>query len=1304
MKNKKKSLVKKVLTSVVALGGAALGVVLAFLSWQEREKKRKEKLTIPASTAIGIILIVSMGFAFAFYTQSREDAFQLERDPTSVNSSFRAAPNSTSYHKDDDVLLGFYDQKEEGQERLKEKGGEDNILNYFKASTTTNSNSSSLKEYSLEQDFPAAFSDLKEQVKICLAGKEEENLSGEIVLIKNPEMNDNIKKNNGFAIFMNEFSSIFNPAIKQGYISMTTEGNDNNTFIITTTPSNTDLWDCYFKHSAFFGSKDYFKEIKVKRMVSAAQESNKFYGAAEEEGEYGEDKGEGEGEGEELEKKKEKEEIEKIEEREEKKYQSSYQNQINFSYQNQTEVKIQKDIVNFISKDKQEKLTFTEPTGAPNLPSKIFKFLLPVNINVDSIKINIDNIETNEINELEIKPVLPAVIRIPLNKQGEKIKIEEINEKTIWKEVKYWPKGEESYDKKGRDKEIYENNTLYPLNILENKKFSLGEIRGYKILEVPINLFQYHPINKNLIKIESFDLNISFNLISSQQSIHKAKVDQLGKNRVIDIVENFEQFSSYYYLKKGKTTDKNSYVIITTEDIKNNSTQLNNFIIQKNKIFNTRIVTMKEIRIDLGQCILEEECAQLKGDPAAENIRSWLQQDDRYLNLKIEYVLLIGDPHPDEGTVPMKTLWPKGNDESWGNFPSDFYYADMNGNWNIDGDEFYGEGAMLIFNGIEYVLDHGDTIAGGIDLKYEFIVGRMPYYNEIKDLDNILEKTINYENSTDTTWRNNILLPMMTFTENNPGYNAGEIIKNDLDNYINKYHRIYEYDYNLNPKAETILDGLDHQMGVNLNDDHIFSVNKTIEILSKEKFGVITWNTHGVKDRAFNVMDVDNLENLNNQYPAFIFQGSCLNAYPEDNNNLSYALLKTKAINTIGATRISWGHDAFQTSLDNRFVQGFSYLYTVNLMKNKYSSGKSLFETKNNFSPKYTELVNWFVFNVYGDPSLKLNNSEIIVPKIKLENKYIYIYPEDFNFKKDKIIETNFQVSNYESINVYSENLNFIKDEDIVLNDLGDGNFKITAKINDFSEESGFLRINAVSADGVVRNKNFNIKQIIKKVYVSQNGNDENNGSKTFPFKTIQHAIDENKAESVKIFIEEGVYQENINIENTTAMQFSEHKNFFQLIGSNNVVIKGIPVNSLMFAKPPIYIKNAKVTIDNISITGGVNKKNGGGIYIENSQVSIINSKVYKNTLSNINLDGSGIYNKNSYLSIINSNIYENKGNCAIYNDLSLNITNSNIYGNYGGVMGGGLCLLHDFRNIIYQYPSTTMTHFILILLNNLKF
>jgi len=129
------------------------------------------------------------------------------------------------------------------------------------------------------------------------------------------------------------------------------------------------------------------------------------------------------------------------------------------------------------------------------------------------------------------------------------------------------------------------------------------------------------------------------------------------------------------------------YVIITTNDIVDNSEYLDFFIkMKENEGHTVKIVTESDFGGLTGQY----------PNDRADKIRKWLQ--DNYVSLGIDYVLLIGDPDPDNfkesgdsvGDIPMKMCYPRYFRVGDG-APTDLYYSDLDSEWDLDGDGFYHE-------------------------------------------------------------------------------------------------------------------------------------------------------------------------------------------------------------------------------------------------------------------------------------------------------------------------------------------------------------------------------------------------------------------------------------------------------------------------------------------------------------------------------------------------------------------------------------------------------------------------------------
>jgi hypothetical protein len=304
-----------------------------------------------------------------------------------------------------------------------------------------------------------------------------------------------------------------------------------------------------------------------------------------------------------------------------------------------------------------------------------------------------------------------------------------------------------------------------------------------------------------------------------------------------------------------------------------------------------------------------EGMPRFPGDSTATMIRKWLQS--RYISLNLRYVLLIGNPNPVTGDVPMLMQ---------GAIPTDFYYSELTGS-------VPGSAAPVVC---------------------DVMVGRIPYLSDDPNiLKAILEKTVAYaEASPDTTyWRRRMLIPIHPLDADHAfdqTYRHGEGVKNDIlvpNGW--EYHRIYELTYGLYPPAETMPCSL----------TTVWNVMGALE--TRERFGAIYWTTHGCSHHAENVLELEDALRLDPSYPSFIVQGSCDTAEPEY-PNMAEALLRTAAVVTVAATR-----EVFPEPM-----RDLAYNFLTGVITRNESAGRAY------CTAQETRLA--FAYNLYGDPSLPL--------------------------------------------------------------------------------------------------------------------------------------------------------------------------------------------------------------------------------------------------------------------------------------------------------------------------------------------
>lgn len=114
---------------------------------------------------------------------------------------------------------------------------------------------------------------------------------------------------------------------------------------------------------------------------------------------------------------------------------------------------------------------------------------------------------------------------------------------------------------------------------------------------------------------------------------------------------------------------------------------------------------------------------------------------------------------------------------------------------------------------------------------------------------------------------------------------------------------------------------------------------------------------------------------LNDARPSFLFLVACLSGYPENPDNLAYALLKNGAIGTSSATRISWymgGWDGpYLSCADDNSI---AYYFFKKLIVDKDPAGKALFLTNASMGDDWGDASwqNKMGYVLYGDPSTSI--------------------------------------------------------------------------------------------------------------------------------------------------------------------------------------------------------------------------------------------------------------------------------------------------------------------------------------------
>ncbi len=481
-----------------------------------------------------------------------------------------------------------------------------------------------------------------------------------------------------------------------------------------------------------------------------------------------------------------------------------------------------------------------------------------------------------------------------------------------------------------------------------------GQMRKWRLARVDFSPFRYDPASGELSVVEQVTVELRF--ARTGRALDAALMDDSAMDdRAAERLINYGQALAWYPPARRAPQAIYNYIIMTTNAIEANSAKLDNFIAAKTaKGYSVLVVT-------------EDDYGGLTG-PAPngreEKVRLWLQNN--YATMNILYVLLIGEPTPGGSgatSMPMKMCWPRRGSGSDEESPTDYFYADLTGDWDVDNDTFYGE----------YTDDFGP--AGGVNFDAEVFVGRIPFYGSYADLDAILQKMIDYGIASPSAiaWRDNVLLPM-SFSE--AGYDGAPLAEQMWDDYLNGggYSRWRQYQQG------------GGACGVNssyVSEEELRGGTVVRDRWAVNHYGIVCWWGHGSATSASvgysgcwdgTLFDNTQTASLNDSYPSFTYQCSCTNGYPENSANLQYSILKRGGIATVSASRVSWynsgvGYGDFDGSTTN---SGIGYEYVQNLAAG-IPAGESLFWAKMSMTPaSNTRLMNYYDFNLYGDPSIAI--------------------------------------------------------------------------------------------------------------------------------------------------------------------------------------------------------------------------------------------------------------------------------------------------------------------------------------------
>ncbi|MBI9038616.1 MAG: T9SS type A sorting domain-containing protein [Bacteroidales bacterium] len=287
--------------------------------------------------------------------------------------------------------------------------------------------------------------------------------------------------------------------------------------------------------------------------------------------------------------------------------------------------------------------------GNPKIPHYSVSILLPQGCEIDNIKI----VSQTYFPGLDGITIQPAARQFPLSMMPDE------------GEYKVVP-----------NQEIYSSNQAYPVDILESVKTHF--LAGHSIGSFSVCPISFIPSEQHVDFLDEIILEIALTSTSKAVDAQKfLKTSTIVENRIKKIVDNPEKLSEYSY-NSAKDDDEIDILLITKND----------FV----SAFDTYLEFKESTGFACSVKTVEEIYSEYSGQDDQEKIRNCII--DYYETYGISYVILGGDGDGDNTAgevIPHRGFY----NVAWGttedDIPADIYYSNLDGNWNADGDNKFGE-------------------------------------------------------------------------------------------------------------------------------------------------------------------------------------------------------------------------------------------------------------------------------------------------------------------------------------------------------------------------------------------------------------------------------------------------------------------------------------------------------------------------------------------------------------------------------------------------------------------------------------
>ena len=368
--------------------------------------------------------------------------------------------------------------------------------------------------------------------------------------------------------------------------------------------------------------------------------------------------------------------------------------------------------------------SFIDDPGAPALPTRTVVIVLPPSSTLDHIEIQ--SVRSRELSGDYM--VMPAPQPAALSEGAGHVE---------------------------PDPEIYSQTEPYP-GILYSYQPKIQRWCGFKLFFISLFPVQYVPAEGKLVFHEEFQITVYL----TPDAPSTARTVETVIEQLRETVVNPEVLDEY---DVAEASDP-AYLIVTRP------------------LFEDAANDLKELLEDRGYTVyveyVDDIVNEYSGEDVPEKIRNCIK--DYYQNHDVYYVLLLGDADPtdvDTGyqldvdwEVPTRYVYNPDPDDGYDEYytdlpndltPTDYYYAGLDGDWDGDGDGYYGESP-----------DYSDTGSDEADWLAEVWVGRLPV-RTAEEAEDYVAKLEDYLSGLKTRYKRMLLLGAHLFDSDPDDYTDG---------------------------------------------------------------------------------------------------------------------------------------------------------------------------------------------------------------------------------------------------------------------------------------------------------------------------------------------------------------------------------------------------------------------------------------------------------------------------------------------------------------------------------------------------